>query len=430
MQFASGKPLRRPFFAPWLALALVLVASVAWSQPRMSRDDPPLRVGVLTDIEGSVVWAPAGQTEWKDAPRNRPVTRGDRLWTDDGARAEVHFGSSVLRMDSGTFVEAVAVEGDELRLQLNEGVADARVRELLPGDTFEIATPQLALRATQAGDWRIDVDPGRGFTRVAVRSGVITVRGASGSALRLVAGQTIAFSGSDLAPFSGKRELAEEDFDRWAAERDRAEDQSIAARYVSRDVVGYQELDRHGAWSQDAVHGPVWYPDIAAGDWAPYRYGRWEWIAPWGWTWIDDAPWGFAPLHYGRWATIGARWCWVPGPLGSRAVYAPALVSFMGSGASVAWYPLAPGEVWRPLFDASPGYVRDANRYLVTDSRGYNTGTPFFLQRPDAITAMRVDDFDRGVSVQTSRTRVSGAELARMQPIVPPTRRHAQNLLQ
>ena len=26
--------------------------------------------------------------------------------------------------------------------------------------------------------------------------------------------------------------------------------------------------------------------------WAPYRHGYWRWIEPWGWTWIDDAPWG------------------------------------------------------------------------------------------------------------------------------------------
>jgi hypothetical protein len=71
-------------------------------------------------------------------------------------------------------------------------------------------------------------------------------------------------------------------------------------------------------------------------------------------------------------------------------VYAPALVGFVGSGADRAWYPLAPGEVWRPVFDASPRYVRAANRYLVADSRLYNTGTPRFMYRPDAVTAARV----------------------------------------
>jgi hypothetical protein len=51
----------------------------------------------------------------------------------------------------------------------------------------------------------------------------------------------------------------------------------------------------------------------------------WRWVMPWGWSWVDDAAWGFAPSHYGRWASIPEtdsldpsapgpeRWGWVPG---------------------------------------------------------------------------------------------------------------------
>ncbi len=69
--------------------------------------------------------------------------------------------------------------------------------------------------------------------------------------------------------------------------------------------------------------------EVPAG-WAPYRNGHWAWIDPWGWTWVDDAPWGFAPFHYGRWTVVDDRWGWVPGPVRQRAVYAPALVAFIG----------------------------------------------------------------------------------------------------
>ena len=84
--------------------------------------------------------------------------------------------------------------------------------------------------------------------------------------------------------------------------------------------------------------------------WAPYRYGHWVWVDPWGWTWIDDAPWGFAPFHYGRWAFAGAGWVWAPGAMAARPVYAPALVAFVGVGGvgMAAWFPLGPGEVYRP----------------------------------------------------------------------------------
>jgi hypothetical protein len=86
----------RSTFARWAALVtLALAASFAWaqpSQPSQPSGDPPARVATLSDLEGSVVFAPAGETEWVNAERNRPITRGDRLWTDEGARAAVHFG--------------------------------------------------------------------------------------------------------------------------------------------------------------------------------------------------------------------------------------------------------------------------------------------------------------------------------------------------
>ena len=80
------------------------------------------------------------------------------------------------------------------------------------------------------------------------------------------------------------------------------------------------------------MFGALWIPRSVATGWVPYRLGHWVWVHPWGWTWVDHAPWGFAPFHYGRWVFVRARWCWVPGPRRIRAVYAPALVVFVGGG--------------------------------------------------------------------------------------------------
>jgi hypothetical protein len=140
-------------------------------------------------------------------------------------------------------------------------------------------------------------------------------------------------------------------------------------------------------------------------NWAPYRYGHWDWIAPWGWTWIDDEPWGFAPFHYGRWTMIGSRWCWVPGRLVSRPVYAPALVVFLGgsgtrlaggAGPAVGWYPLAPGEAWWPVFRHSPRYVSFANFNINLNTHPRNFSNHVWRNRPFAVTAVAEDDFRRG----------------------------------
>jgi len=399
--------------------------------------NPPARVASLSHMEGSVVFAPAGETEWADATLNRPVTQGDRLWTDKGSRAELHVGSAALHLDGQTFLDIAELDEDVLQASLNEGTVNARVREIERGENFEIDTPQLAFRATQPGDYRIDVDPARGTTRVTVRSGAALVYGANGEAQQLEGPQVVTFSGKNLERVNVQASPSADGFDRWAADRNRAEDQSVTARYVPREVVGYQQLDTHGSWSQDASYGAVWYPRAVVADWAPYRYGHWEFIHPWGWTWIDDAPWGFAPFHYGRWAMIGSRWAWVPGRIGPRPVYAPALVAFVGgsnfsisigSGPGIGWFPLGPGEAWYPTWRVSPRYVTRVNSYVVTNSRFGNVYVN--QQRPTAITTVREADFRRGQPVHRYWRPVREGHVGEMRvlpvPTLPPPQRFGE----
>jgi hypothetical protein len=424
-----------PFFLSRLVPLLVLTCAAAAA---LAQVDPPARAGSLSHIEGSVVLAPVGETEWSDATLNRPITRGDRLWTDQGGRAEVHLGSAVLHLDDETFVDVTALDQDVLQASLNEGTVNARVRQLNAGENFEIDTPNLAFRAAQPGDYRIDVDPDRASTRVSVRSGMALVYGASGQAQQVQAGQQVMFVGRNLDHVAVHASPADDGFARWAADRNRREDQAIAARYVPRDVVGYHQLDPYGNWAHDPGYGAIWFPHVTVADWAPYRYGRWEWIRPWGWTWIDEAPWGFAPFHYGRWAVIGSRWAWVPGRLGPRPVYAPALVGFVGggggsgwnlsigSGPGIAWYPLAPGETWRPVYRASPFYLRSVNRNIVVQG-GPSSPLHVHQRRADALTGVRVEDFSRGRPVHRHWSRVNPADVARapitMLPTMPEPRR-------
>jgi hypothetical protein len=143
-------------------------------------------------------------------------------------------------------------------------------------------------------------------------------------------------------------------------------------------MTGSTELDAAGRWDNTAEYGAVWFPQELPNDWAPYRDGHWNWITPWGWTWIDDHSWGFAPFHYGRWAFVGGRWAWVPGTFVAHPVFAPAVVAFLGTvgvGLSVAdsnvpavgWFPLGPGETYWPAYTSDLNYVRRLNLGNIRD---------------------------------------------------------------
>ena len=146
---------------------------------------------------------------------------------------------------------------------------------------------------------------------------------------------------------------------------------SVDENYLSPDMIGASDLPQYGDWVPSPDYGVVWYPRVVAMGWAPYQNGHWAWVAPWGWTWIEAEPWGFAPFHYGRWTQIDGRWGWIPGPPPGvwgrpvRPVYSPALVVFVGGGNGLtAWFPLGPGEPYQPWYHASAMYV---NRVNVTN---------------------------------------------------------------
>src|SRR5271169_6756419 len=51
--------------------------------------DPPSRVARISYVDGSVSMQPGGTGEWGTAALNRPVTIGDKIWTDQDSRAEL-----------------------------------------------------------------------------------------------------------------------------------------------------------------------------------------------------------------------------------------------------------------------------------------------------------------------------------------------------
>jgi hypothetical protein len=349
-----------------MGVMLMLQAPVISAAQDQQDQDPPGRVARMSYSQGSVSFQPGGEGDWLTAVPNRPLTGGDNLWTDQGSRAELHIGSTAVRLAPRTSLTLLDLDDRATQLRVSEGTIMLRVRHLDDGDVVEVDTPNLAFDLQRTGQYRIDVDNG-GQTRVSVWSGRGEVTG-GGYSYTVVAGQSARFSGTDQLDYDIAQMPARDDFDNWTFQRDRREDSVESANYVSPEMTGYEDLDDYGSWRYVGGYGTVWIPSGIASDWAPYRNGHWAWIDPWGWTWVEDEPWGFAPFHYGRWAFVESRWCWVPGPVAVRPVYAPALVAFIGGatlvvggGPGVAWFPLAPGEVYLPYYRGSRGYVERLN---------------------------------------------------------------------
>ena len=353
-----------------LRFTILLLAAAAWAQdpsqaPNIDPNqppaqDPPSRVARIGLIQGQVSFQPATVNDWTAATLNYPVTIGDHLYADTDSRAEMQIGSTAVRLGANSSISYLNLDDRIVQVRLDEGALIIRVRDLEPEDAYEIDTAQGAITLLRPGEYRIDTDPDRNATMVTVRSGDASVN-TNGGSFPVHPEQTAFFAGDGQPQFATANPV--DGLDQFSMDQDRALDAVPAPQYVSQDMPGWQDLERNGQWAQDQEYGPVWRPRTVAADWAPYRYGHWAWVEPWGWTWIDDAPWGFAPFHYGRWVMVGGGWAWVPGRVERRPVYSPALVAFVGGGgvAAVAWFPLGPREAFIPAYRVSPVYVRRVN---------------------------------------------------------------------
>jgi len=374
---------------PWLGwlfgLMLATLLAALSIQPARAADaaDPPDRAGRLSEVNGQVWIYATDSGEWIAAERNRPITTGDRLSTENDGRAEVRIGTTVLRIAANTEIEVLQLDDDHVSIQLHSGSATARLRTREAANEFGLATEEGRFRTDRTGNYRFDrIDDTSTATAL---SGQVIYEG-DGTALTVQQGQRVEFWKERGAAQYSITNPKRDSFGDWVASRDSREERSVSARYVSPEMTGVEDLDRYGRWEQNTDYGSVWIPREVAPGWAPYRMGHWAWVSPWGWSWVDDAPWGFAPFHYGRWVWLRDNWCWTPGRYVARPVYAPALVAWVGGpnlsvsisagrAPTVGWFPLAPREVYVPGYRVSPHYVRNVNVTQVTNITNINVTT-------------------------------------------------------
>jgi hypothetical protein len=410
------------------ALLLCMAGLVCLVAPKARADeeekDPPTRVARISYIDGNVSMQPGGQGDWGSAARNRPMTIGDKLWVDKDSRAELQAGQASIHLGSMTALSFLNLDGNIIQMRLAEGSINFRVRELREGDVYELDAPNLAFMVKQAGAFRVDVDESGENARVTVIRGEGEVA-SGGKTYPIHPGERGEFRGTENIESNIERAPGPDGLDRWAAERDLREDNSVSAKYVSREVDGYSDLDENGSWSQEPEYGNVWYPNAVDPGWAPYSYGYWNYVGPWGWTWVDYAPWGFAPFHYGRWAFIGSRWGWCPGPFYGPAIYGPAFVGFLGGGRfgfgfgvgfGVGWFPLGFGEPFHPWFHASNRFVTNINIRNTTIRNvnaihGSGNFNYAYAHNTRAVTAASRSTFVNGQRVNRGAANISGESL-------------------
>ena len=384
--------------------------------------DPPDRVLRLKYLSGQVSFQPGGVDDWVAATINRPLTTADRVWTDKESRAELTLASAALRMDSETSLTVSNLSDNTVQVELDQGVLNVHVRRMYDGEIYEIDTPNVAFTLLKPGDYRFEVDAIADTTNVIVRRGKGEGNG-NGSGVEIKSGEMARFEHGNTLMHTMARAPREDGFDDWCQVRDKREDNVQSAQYVSSDVIGYEDLDQYGDWQPVATYGNVWYPRAVAVGWAPYRYGHWAWIAPWGWTWVDDAPWGFAPFHYGRWVYTSYGWGWCPGPRHYRPIYAPALVAWYGGGGwgvglsfggpAVGWVPLGWGEPYYPYYHVSRGYFRHVNIYNTHITNITVIENNYYNRRGHEFENVHYVNQQRGFSAVNSGTLQHGRPVAR-----------------
>lgn len=436
----------------WLVVGLAMAIGAAAQQPMDDGQDyvqqqeptqvspsmdPPSRVARLSFAQGNVSVEPASVNQFSPAEVNYPLTTGDRVWTDSGALSELEAGQIAVRLGQTTDLTVTAMTDTLAQFGLGQGSVHLRTYALDPGTTTELDTPNVAVTVLQPGDVRADVDPNGDVTTVTLISGEVEVDG-NGLQQTLEAGQAVRLTGQNPVAAQWVQPQGEDALDSFSEAQDQAYqgEESLEQSYVNPDTVGSADLAQYGSWVPEEDYGEVWFPMGVAIGWEPYCYGRWTWVAPWGWTWVESEPWGFAPFHYGRWAMFDGRWGWIPGPPVVRPVYAPALVVFVHPGEGVsAWFPLGPGEPYAPWYHASALYenrVNVSNLYSrnVSEVRSvYNTSNREvyanalepqrqFVNRGVATVAVSQANFAAGRPVRSSMMHLDPQQVAAA-PVLP-----------
>ena len=314
------------------------------------------RVARISFVQGDVQIRRADSQDWEVAVLNLPIVEGDELATDGNGRFEIQFNSYThLRVAENSQIKFVGLQDSGIALSVPLGTVVLRASEFDGTRSFfEIDAPKTTISIQKAGMYRIEAGvpdslevivsaTDGGEARVYSADAGFTVKNGRRAKIYIGGSQSGEWETADAGRFI-------DEFDKWALDRDAIIAQRIRDsyydKYYDRDIYGAEDLNDYGEWIHTRKYGYVWRPYSSAvsqyADWSPYRYGHWRWVPPYGWTWVNDEPWGWATYHHGRWVWDNGAWYWTPYGYyrHSRSWWHPALVVIRVLGNNVCWYPL------------------------------------------------------------------------------------------
>lgn len=343
----------------WGFLFLFLLATAGAIRATEVEDDTPDvtdRVARISFIRGDVQIRRSGAQDWERAVLNLPIVEGDEITTDQTSRFEIQFNTDTfVRVAERSYVKIVNLKDEGIALSLPEGSMSLRLTNFDKQRAFfEIDAPKTTIAIERSGMYRIDAGArDSSEVRVSATEGGEARVYTDSSGFTLKNGRTakIFVDGVNAGEWEpGDAARYADEFDSWALERDvaiakRLKD-AFYDKYYDRDIYGAEDLNDHGSWVYTRTYGYVWKPYSASirqyVDWSPYRYGHWRWIPPYGWTWVNDEPWGWATYHHGRWVWDAGSWYWTPYGYYRyrRSWWSPALVVVSIYNSNICWYPL------------------------------------------------------------------------------------------
>lgn len=351
MRYAKQFLLTLFFIVPFALAGNVFAVIIDDEVPQVTA-----RVARVSFLRGEAQIRRADSNNWERVTQNLPLVEGDEIATSRDTRLEIQFDSrKYLRLSENSYLKVVTLKDEGIAVSLPQGTLSLRLLEFDKERAFfEIDAPQTTVAIQKAGMYRVDAGDDRNKqVRVAVTdSGEARIYSEnSGFTLRSGRSARIYLDGN----FAGEWETGDaaryaDEFDSWSLQRDAA----IAKRlrdayydkYYDRDIYGAEDLNDYGEWIYTRKYGYVWRPygtsTASYSNWSPYRYGHWRWIPPYGWTWINDEPWGWATYHHGRWIWDDGYWVWTPYGLyrHRRSWWQPAYVVLTTWNGRVCWFPL------------------------------------------------------------------------------------------